>query len=867
GTLPELLYEARRPFADELTQQMAWVRALKELPAERLTRLVRIPPEQRDLFGWLALGEMISSVHRELAADRLDFPHVAEHVRDIQANEFRRWQVLAELQQKYLAILDGEQLWDRQTARLYAIDHEECSTSCDVILIGTADMNRTQRSMLDQVADHVTALIFAPEQLAGRFDEHGCLSPNAWQDVLLPLSEDIIRMAGSPADQAAAVVASLAETGGSFSGDQITVGVPDETLVPVLEQQLHECSLTARYGVGRPLGFTGPVRLLKAVSDFLEQGNSRSLRNLVRHPAMEEWCSRQEHSRNWQSELEEYLSTYLPGTVRDMSAAARKKFSAAAVVLDAISQLLEVLSGPAAASRHWPRAVADLIAEIYGERTVDLANEEDRQTLLACRALKNELQTLGGLAESLQPQLAGAEALRLILTAAGSRTIPPPADPTAIELLGWLELPLDDAPCLIVTGFNEGFVPSSRNSDLFLPNELRHQLGLEDNHRRYARDAYALELLIHSRERLTLIAGRRSAEGDPLSPSRLLMACADDELPSRILRLFDEPDSGQASLPQSLLLQPGGGDSRFAVPEPASLDEEVQSMRVTEFRDYLACPYRYYLKHRLKLKQAGGAADELDAGLFGSLVHEVLKDFGQGSTRFSFDEREIRDYLDEALNVYVRATFGTSPLPAVAVQVEQIRYRLHAFAGWQARWAGAGWTISEHVERSFRNEDAPFDVDGQPMYLRGQIDRIDINQLTGQVAILDYKTGDSGTAPKKTHRNSDGSWKDLQLPLYRHLARNLLQAEEVVLGYIALPKDVSRTGDLLADWTADDLDHADQTAAEVIRGVREQRFWPRSLDPPPFSEEYAAICLDGLYSHTVAAGSLDEDGQIPEDGG
>lgn len=66
---------------------------------------------------------------------------------------------------------------------------------------------------------------------------------------------------------------------------------------------------------------------------------------------------------------------------------------------------------------------------------------------------------------------------------------PVPPEPTsdAVELLGWLELPLDDTQAAIVTSFNEGFVPTSLNSDLFLPNGLRRRLGLNDNARRYAR--------------------------------------------------------------------------------------------------------------------------------------------------------------------------------------------------------------------------------------------------------------------------------------------------------------------------------------------------------------------------------------------
>lgn len=40
GSLPELLYETKRPFASDLVQQLAWLRALKSLGGNRLQELM-----------------------------------------------------------------------------------------------------------------------------------------------------------------------------------------------------------------------------------------------------------------------------------------------------------------------------------------------------------------------------------------------------------------------------------------------------------------------------------------------------------------------------------------------------------------------------------------------------------------------------------------------------------------------------------------------------------------------------------------------------------------------------------------------------------------------------------------------------------
>ena len=70
---------------------------------------------------------------------------------------------------------------------------------------------RIVAQMLDQIADRVTSLIFAPPEMADRFDEYGCLKPEAWQDATVELSDDQIEVVDGPADQAAAVVRWMAE--------------------------------------------------------------------------------------------------------------------------------------------------------------------------------------------------------------------------------------------------------------------------------------------------------------------------------------------------------------------------------------------------------------------------------------------------------------------------------------------------------------------------------------------------------------------------------------------------------------------------------------------------------------------------------
>ena len=551
----------------------------------------------------------------------------------------------------------------------------------------------------------------------------------------------------------------------------------------------------------------------------------------------------------WLSELDRYYSEHLQVRLTGRWLGGRKAAQGVEALQTSVDRLLGEFEGKRSLA-HWAQRVAGLLVEVYGREPLDRRHSSGRIALEACELLRETLVEAVALPAGLSTEWRTADALRLFLRQKENDAIPPLPQHAAIEMLGWLELPLDDAPALIVTGFNEGLTPSHVNSDLFLPGGLRRRLGLNDNDRRYARDAYALSVLAASRERLTLIAARRTSESDPLSPSRLLFACNRPTIARRTLRYFGGVEATvERQIPRSL--SGGRAQSALPVPQPKPLAAPIESMRVTEFRDYLACPYRYYLGHVLKLGCLDDAAEELGPEAFGSLAHEVLRDFGlDPDASRSNNADEIRRRLDAALDRIAQKQYGKDRLPAVNVQIEQLRLRLGAFAAWQADWSAQGWRIL-FAEAPIDERRASLRVDDRPMYLRARIDRVDVNDASGAIVIFDYKTSDSSRPPDKIHRKK-GEWVDLQLPLYRHLAAALQIDREPQLGYIALPKSLSDVGHYLASWTEDELAEADEAAAKVIRGVRNQEFWPRKSPPPAFSEAFSAICQDAQFGGLLA---------------
>ena len=104
--------------------------------------------------------------------------------------------------------------------------------------------------------------------------------------------------------------------------------------------------------------------------------------------------------------------------------------------------------------------------------------------------------------------------------------------------------------------------------------------------------------------------------------------------------------------------------------------------------------------------------------------------------------------------------------------------------------------------------------DGLPLH--GKIDRVDLHEEHGYQA-LDYKTGSKPENPVKTHQSSKG-WKDLQLPLYRVLLRDIdIVVPPQGLGYFHIPPDSMMCGVSMATWSEKDLEGAIEEAERIVR--------------------------------------------------
>jgi ATP-dependent helicase/nuclease subunit B len=865
GDLARALLDFNGPVADSMAMTFAWMRALRTMSNVAMRPLVSRPPAPGDVGGWWSLATALARVHDELGAGDVPFERVADSLERAElALEGERWRVVAATHQRVEAILRDAGLLDPNRAVIDAIDRGAWIDERPLALVGTIDLNPIQARIIAARPAPVVSFIPAPESLADRFDEIGCVRDDAWRDAAIDVPRHEIVQADTLADAAQAALDVLASFDGRCAAEDVIFGLGDPRAGEAIARAAGRAGLRVHLAAGTSVRRTTPILLLEAAAAWLDEPRFANFAALVRHTDLERHLRRAlpgEHggiaASEWLVAMDEYFADHLQARMDGTWLGAENRAARLRAVHHAVDALLAPLRGDARPPAEWMPALLDVLRAVYGEIAAGTQVVSEQRAAAACAAVHRAAESIVAVPGAVQAPVSAAAAIGIVIEAAGADAVPEPPRENSIEALGWLELHLDPSPAAIIVPVNDGAIPESIAADAFLNDSLRTRLGLPGNARRYARDACVMSALRASRRHISFITARRDADGEPLPPSRLLLSVPIDELPGRVALLTDAARAAAYSLPRGA--PRCARVSRFVIP-PAPAQATLERISVTAFRAYLECPYRFWLGRLLHLDAAQDSADELDPLEFGTLAHDALARLVvDDPAARSTNPADVARFLRGGLDAIARERFGRAPLPAVRVQLARLHERLEAAAHVQARLRRDGWEIA-HSELPLR-DDVVIEIPDQPaVRLTGKIDRID--RRGESFLLIDYKSSEKPDTPRTAHGpRKDGSWRDLQLPLYHYAwttfgGHKSASPESVKTAYFALPKSARDVALLESDWSADDLAGAIEAARDVVRRIRAAAFPIQGAGGR--DDPFAAICQSTAFGGGAAEDEEEE---------
>lgn len=196
---------------------------------------------------------------------------------------------------------------------------------------------------------------------------------------------------------------------------------------------------------------------------------------------------------------------------------------------------------------------------------------------------------------------------------------------------------------------------------------------------------------------------------------------------------------------------------------------ESASFSPTTLETYNTCPYKWFLKHHLKLYSAGEALAEYS--LTGTVVHNALQEFIEKHHDLLTEEKKEEAY--STLKDIVARKFDEYPLKKPSWDAAKMKFLdervpeinlLRKFIEDELARAGTWDTDEKYLEMKLETEISRGD---KKLKIYGKADRV--LRTGNDITIIDYKTGSSFADHMDTN---------LQIPLYLEACKTQLSNEE-----------------------------------------------------------------------------------------
>jgi len=400
-----------------------------------------------------------------------------------------------------------------------------------------------------------------------------------------------------------------------------------------------------------------------------------------------------------------------------------------------------------------------------------------------------------------------------------------------LQVMGVLETRLLHFRSVHILDGVEERLPGTDPYDPLLPDPLRNLLGLPDSRQRDNVAGYNFyRLLMGARE--AVIYYQSGVQPGVLDSKSVRSRFVEQLLWER------EQREGRIVKPGDPLIRTvtfasgalqSGAD---AIPVTAAVRAQLRArladkgLSPSSLDRYLNCPKQFFYAYLSGVRPLDKVEEDGDRSAFGSLIHDVLREF--------FTDR-IGQRVDDAMDpLPLLALFGERLAQSPDYRALPLDTRLALADTGRRRLSGYLAAQEPAVLLGLEQQLAiTLDADGLAIPLKGTLDRLE--RRAGGVVILDYKTG-GGKAPRSALWRDEDLWARLreyrseaedplllrdvrdgvvsvQLPAYLHLFGRSTGESAHDAGLVLLAKD-GRTTYLFGDKT-DDADRRDALAANI----------------------------------------------------
>ncbi len=324
-----------------------------------------------------------------------------------------------------------------------------------------------------------------------------------------------------------------------------------------------------------------------------------------------------------------------------------------------------------------------------------------------------------------------------------------------VQVLGTLECLNLNFDAIWITGFNDNKWPATVNTNPFIPVALQRKLSMP--HADPETELTYAKLLLANYQSITnkLITSYSGFDGEqPLRPSKLLDAAVIRTMPAYT---------------EDMTIKAWNNFKYDCVNMQIISDESylpIKSMNgnyllggATMLKNQSQCPFRSFAIHRLNIKNRPKPEWHISELQRGQILHQSMQLLWQQLENhhnlITYDKHKITSIIDGAINIAIADfTKQHSELTTelfVEFETNRLHKQLRAWLELEANRQPFN-VLGVELEQVISIDDNLFKI---------RIDRLDEHIESGDLILIDYKTGDCSMSSWHGKRPSD-----LQLPLY-----------------------------------------------------------------------------------------------------
>ncbi len=344
-----------------------------------------------------------------------------------------------------------------------------------------------------------------------------------------------------------------------------------------------------------------------------------------------------------------------------------------------------------------------------------------------------------------------------------SERVPLEGEPVqGLQIMGLQETRGLDFKNVIILSANEGILPSGKNTNTYIPYELRREF-LTTHKERDANTAYLFYRLFQKAENVFLLYNTEPDELGGGEKSRFILQLQ-RELISEKIKIEDlifAVDLPDAVGEQTINIQKNGEVMKTLM---KLLTES--GMSPSALNTYINCTLQYYFRYIAGIREQDDMEESLDASTIGSAVHYALEKIYEQKKGAKLDSRFIETYVKERARIeslvkeYLQTRFDNESLSRgkklllfkVCVKLTEEFLKFEQANLLQLNEANVQTEIVMLEEKL----QASISINGNKILVTGKIDIIE--KVGGVIQIADYKTSNRN---KKIPVLDEDTWSEL----------------------------------------------------------------------------------------------------------